>query len=162
LLTTYDFNKNTIRVVEIDGEPWFVVRDVTNLLNFQTTAGSGWLTKHLLPEEVRTIRISEGKRGNPNKVVVSESGLYKLILRAQRANPVAREFQDWVTRVVLPAIRKDGAYVSGEEKLASGEMSEDEFVLKVMPNLKGGLGKTAQGALDKPTPLFLGFLCAPE
>ena len=47
-------------------------------------------------------------------VLVSESGLYKLIMRSYK--PEAKAFQNWVTQVVLPAIRKDGAYVMGEEK----------------------------------------------
>ncbi|MBU0563104.1 MAG: hypothetical protein KJ890_06170 [Gammaproteobacteria bacterium] len=63
--------------------------------------------------------------------LISESGLYKLILRSD--NPQARLFQDWVTRDVLPAIRKDGAYVMGEEKVASGEMSEDEPIAAALP-----------------------------
>jgi prophage antirepressor-like protein len=52
-------------------------------------------------------------------------------------NPTIKKFQDWVTKDVLPAIRKDGAYVMGEEKVRTGEMSEDEFVLKAMTMLQG-------------------------
>lgn len=52
----------------------------------------------------------------------SESGLYKLIMRSDK--PEARKFQDWVTREVLPAIRKDGLYVAGEEKVRTGGISE--------------------------------------
>lgn len=48
----------------------------------------------------------------PTFSLISESGLYRLILRSDK--PEARQFQDWVTRVVLPAIRKDGAYVADE------------------------------------------------
>lgn len=51
--------------------------------------------------------------------VISESGLYKMVMRSNK--PEARLFQDWVTQVVLPAIRKDGAYILGEEKVATGE-----------------------------------------
>lgn len=61
--------------------------------------------------------------GNPP--LISESGLYKLIMRSDK--PEARRFQDWVTREVL-AIRKDGAYVAGEEKVKTGEMTEDELI----------------------------------
>lgn len=50
-------------------------------------------------------------------ILASESGLYKLIIRSNK--PEARPFQDWATRDVLPAIRKDGAYVMGEEKVAT-------------------------------------------
>ena len=51
--------------------------------------------------------------------LISESGLYKLVMRSDK--PEARQFQDWVTGVVLPAIRKDGSYVMGEEKVRTGE-----------------------------------------
>ena len=49
--------------------------------------------------------------------LASESGLYKLIIRSNK--PEARPFQDWATRDVLPAIRKDGGYIMGEEKVAT-------------------------------------------
>jgi prophage antirepressor-like protein len=86
--------------------------------------------------------------------LISESGLYKLVMRSDK--PEAREFQDWVTRVVLPAIRKDGAYVMGEEKVVTGEMNEDEFVLKALTILQGkagsallaALAETSQGLLE--------------
>jgi TfoX/Sxy family transcriptional regulator of competence genes len=50
--------------------------------------------------------------------------------------PEARAFQDWVTQVVLPSIRKDGGYIAGEEKFAAGEMSEDELILKAQQILQ--------------------------
>lgn len=56
--------------------------------------------------------------------LISESGLYKLVMRSEK--PQAKAFQDWVKKDVLPAIRKDGGYIMGEEKVATGEMSEDE------------------------------------
>lgn len=56
--------------------------------------------------------------GAQSFTIISESGLYKLILRAHpHVNPAAKAFQNWVTKEVLPAIRKDGAYVMGEEKV---------------------------------------------
>ncbi|ADZ65369.1 BRO family protein [Brucella melitensis] len=58
---------------------------------------------------------------------VSESGLYKLIMRSRK--PEAKKFQNWVTQVVLPAIRKDGMYVRGEEKVSAGEMDLEELTL---------------------------------
>jgi prophage antirepressor-like protein len=60
--------------------------------------------------------------GGPQRVrVLSESGLYKLLMRSYK--PEAHAFQDWVTRDVLPAIRKEGVYVVGEEKLAAPDLS---------------------------------------
>jgi len=78
-------------------------------------------------------------------MLISESGLYKLIMRAHpNANPAVARFQNWVTREVLPAIRKDGMYVMGEEKVKSGELSEDEFILKAMTILKSKAERLTQ------------------
>lgn len=66
----------------------------------------------------------------PSATLISESGLYKVILRSNK--PEARQFQNWVTEAVLPAIRKDGMYVQGEEKVVTGEMTEDELIRKAM------------------------------
>lgn len=63
------------------------------------------------------------ERGNPRITLISESGLYKLIMRSDK--PEAKEFQDWVTKTVLPANRKDGVDIMGGEKVATGKMSED-------------------------------------
>ena len=56
-------------------------------------------------------------------LLVSESGLYTLIFRSDKA--AAEPFRDWIAREVLPAIRKTGGYVDGEEKVRTGEMHED-------------------------------------
>jgi len=58
--------------------------------------------------------------------------------------PQAKPFQDWVTQVVLPAIRKDGGYIKGEEKVAQGELSEDEFVLRAMQILSSKVDRLKQ------------------
>ncbi len=85
--------------------------------------------------------------------IISEAGLYKLVMRSDK--PEARAFQDWVCGVVLPAIRKDGAYIQGEEKVATGEMSEDEFVvltaaLQATPGPHGHAGAAASRRREAP------------
>jgi len=109
-LTTYDFNQNTIRVVEIDGEPWFVAKDVLITLGYYIKSDGTVNTTNALRllsnDEVSTAHSSD-ITGRPPKVI-SESGLYKIVMRSD--SPLAKPFQDWVTRVVLPAIRKDGTY----------------------------------------------------
>lgn len=137
-VNNFDFNSNTIRVVKIDGEPWFVAKDVTDLLTVGNVSDA---TANLDQIEFRSLRLNGGRYGRPNKLI-SESGLYKIIMRSDK--PQARPFQDWVTRVVLPAIRKDGGYVAGEEKLASGEMEEDEFILKAMQMLQKKVERLTQ------------------
>ena len=110
----------------------WVTRDVL------TEKRVGTVTSLGVHEFLRGVSPSAGLHAKTPLSVVSESGLYKLIIRAHpERNAAVRAFQDWVTRDVLPAIRKDGAYVMGEEKVATGEMSEDEFVLKAMGILQG-------------------------
>lgn len=98
----------------IDGQPWFVASDFCKVLGLTNVTQA---TKALDQNEVRKlnqIAFALG-RGGKDIPVISESGLYKLALRSDK--PDAKPFQDWVTKVVLPAIRKDGAYVMGEEKV---------------------------------------------
>ena len=135
-LTTFNYLSNTIRVVEIDGQPWFVAADVCRILFCPSEIrvyGPSRYTQRLAKDERRILKrpdlLTRGLIAGETKVqmmsFISESGLYKLIMRSDK--PEARKFQDWVTREVLPAIRKDGMYVAGEEKLKTGEMLEDEM-----------------------------------
>jgi prophage antirepressor-like protein len=78
---------------------------VLELKNMTTTLSSSYIDK----EEVTKSDLG-GRSGLTN--LVSESGLYKLMMRSDKPN--AKPFQDWITRDVLPAIRKDGMYVMGE------------------------------------------------
>lgn len=133
-LQTFDFGSTTIRIVDINGEPWFVAADVCRVLGL--TAHRGSFSHHLArltADEITSMSdmgVKASGQGMGIAKLVSESGLYKLILRSDK--PQAKSFQDWVTRTVLPAIRKDGAYFVGEEKLASGEMGEDEFFARAL------------------------------
>lgn len=98
-----------LRVIDIDGSPWFVAKDVCEALLMPTAKGTGMYLSALYATEKQTLAISKGNRGNPNTTVISESGLYKLILKSRKAEAV--EFQRWVTEQVLPTIRKTGGYM---------------------------------------------------
>lgn len=123
-----------IRVVDIDGDPWFVAADVCRALGFDMDGGTHRHTQALDADEKKIVAHVTGnfaggpKRTAPTAAVISESGLYTLILRAHRSNPIAAAFQDWVTREVLPSIRKHGIYVAGQEKVQTGEVSDAEFI----------------------------------
>lgn len=134
--------------VKIGGEPWFAAVDILRTLGLRVGGGASVWVALLADDEKRrenkaSLKTSEGWVQGLHAVthLVSESGLYKIVLRAQASNPLAREFQDWVTRDVLPAIRKDGGYVMGEEKIATGDMTEAEFIAKAM----GMLQRKAEG-----------------
>lgn len=128
-LETFTFNGHTLRTVLLDGEPWFSAIDAMSCLGLRTGSGATNIVRALDPAEVRREAhiTPQTLRGNPRIILVSESGLYKVIMRAQRSNPAAKDFQDWVTKEVLPRIRKNGGYIKDEEKVATGEVSPEQI-----------------------------------
>ena len=89
-------------MVAIKGEPWFVAADVCRALGLDMQKNSATHYLGNLGADEKTSQPVTGMRGKP-PALISESGLYKLVLRSDKAE--ARQFQDWVTREVLPAIR---------------------------------------------------------
>lgn len=88
------------------GEPWFVAKDVCDILGIDTNH----LREALDDDEITNLRNSEvWNQPGRAPLIVSEPGLYKLIMRSRK--PEAKEFQRWVTHEVLPAIRKTGGYI---------------------------------------------------
>lgn len=98
----------SIRIVEIDNEPYFVGRDVDTVLGYSNIRDA--LSRHVDDEDKNTVVNHDGNRGNPNMTVINESGLYSLILSSKL--PTAKKFKRWVTSEVLPSIRKHGAYMT--------------------------------------------------
>lgn len=119
----FAFNDNDLRCITIDEEPWFVAADVGRCLGLCLTGGAGTFTRKLADDEKLTLRRRDYMQpmhevplftGNVGAIsLINESGLYKLIMRCDKE--LAREFQDWVTREVLPAIRKTGGYLLNED-----------------------------------------------
>ena len=96
----------TIRTVVIDGEPWFVAKDVCDILGVQNVTQS---MQQL--EDFERSMFNIGRQGNAN--IISESGFYALVLRSRK--PIAKPFRLWVTQEVLPQIRKTGGYIPIDE-----------------------------------------------
>lgn len=129
----YRFAGLDLRCVTIDGKPWFVAADVCRILGIVNVSNA---LRPLNRDQI-ALQTLKGQRGLPVNCI-TEPGLYEVAMRAQKANPKAREFQTWVTGTVLPAIRKDGMYVQGEEKLdPNNEADLDKLVLTVMERLQG-------------------------
>lgn len=99
-----------VRVITKDGEPWFVGKDIAEVLGYSNSRDA--LITHVDEEDRNTVAISDGKRGNPNQTIINESGLYSLILGSKL--PTAKKFKKWVTSDVLPSIRKHGMYATDE------------------------------------------------
>ena len=100
------YKNSPIRIVEKDGEPWFVARDVCKVLEITKVDSA---IRNLDADEKGAHTVST-PGGNQEMTIVSEAGLYSLILRSRK--PEAKAFKRWVTHEVLPSIRKTGAYLS--------------------------------------------------
>ena len=111
-LSTFNFESNSIRTLAINNEPWFVAVDVCNVLNI---ANSRDALLKLDDDEKTTVGLTDSQAGNGAQSIsiISESGMYTLILRCRDAvkkGSVPHRFRKWVTAEVLPAIRKTGKY----------------------------------------------------
>lgn len=101
-----------IRTVVKDGEPWFVGKDVAEILGYSNPRKA--VIDHVDEEDKMdgvTIRDSIGRKQIP--VLINESGLYSLILSSKQPN--AKKFKKWVTSEVLPSIRKNGGGCMADE-----------------------------------------------
>ena len=111
-LSTFNFESNSIRTLAINNEPWFVAVDVCNALNI---ANSRDALLKLDEDEKTTVGLTDSQAGNGAQSIsiISESGMYTLILRCRDAvkkGSIPHRFRKWVTAEVLPAIRKTGKY----------------------------------------------------
>lgn len=133
LMLEFNFEGNAVRTLERDGNPWFVLADVCRVLEIGNPAMAA---SRLDDDERATLSNAEGRAGHGAQsfTIINESGLYSIVLTSRK--PAAKRFKKWVTGTVLPAIRKDGAYIAGEEKVATGEMTEDELLLRAMTILQ--------------------------
>ena len=104
-LQVFDFEGSNVRTVNIDGNPYFVGKDVATILGYKNTKDA--LLKHVDDEDKLGSQIATSGQKREMKVI-NESGLYSLILSSKL--PSAKKFKRWVTSEVLPAIRKTGAY----------------------------------------------------
>jgi prophage antirepressor-like protein len=131
-----------LRSVILDGEPWFVAVDVCRRLGLFLGVGTKPHLEKLDPDEkqrvtakaltptVGTVQARAIMGGAGFQTLISESGVYRLMFRSNK--PFARKFQDWVFGVVLPSIRKNGGYIMGQEKVATGELSMHDMALRVI------------------------------
>ncbi|MCC1770971.1 Bro-N domain-containing protein, partial [Salmonella enterica subsp. enterica serovar Indiana] len=112
--TIFKFGDSEIRVINKCGEPWFVAKDVCDALALTNSRKA--LTA--LDDDEKGVTLSYTLGGKQNLSIVSESGMYTLVLRCRDAvnkGSVPHKFRKWVTAEVLPSIRKHGEYVKGKK-----------------------------------------------
>lgn len=123
-IVTYQNNTfGKLRLIEIDKVPWFIAADVLSALELSHPERT--LQRWVDDEDRRTYNLQDsiysGKRGNPNVILINESGVYSLIFTSK--TDFAKAFKRWITTEVLPSIREKGYYIDRTaERL---EMMED-------------------------------------
>lgn len=165
-LKVFNYQDNEVRTVEINGEPWFVLKDVCSVLGL----GSAHKVADRLDEDERNqIPLTDSLGREQETTIVNESGLYNVILRSDK--PEAKPFRKWVTSEVLPSIRKTGSY--NQKPLSPVEMFamqaqinlEQERRLAAVENRQGELTLQVQhnsDAMDKVTAAYTAPLASGE
>lgn len=149
-IQTFHYLSNEVRTIKQDGEPWFVLKDVCQILGLGTPAK---VAERLDPDEkgVNQIHTPGGKQ---EMTCINESGLYNVILRSDK--PEAKPFRKWVTSEVLPAIRRHGAYMTPET--IEKALTDPDTIIQLATTLKeeraARLALEAQAEADKPKVLF--------
>ena len=106
-LQNFNFSGQDVRIITINDEPWFVGRDVADIIGYSNSRKA--LSDHV-DDEDKGVTKSDTLGGNQNITIINESGLYSLILKSKK--PEAKQFKRWVTSEVLPTIRKHGTYMT--------------------------------------------------
>jgi len=135
----------TIRSTTINGEPWFIGKDVAQVLEYNNPRDA--IRNHVDSED-KGVAKCDTLGGAQEFTVINESGLYSLILQSKM--PKARQFKRWVTSEVLPSIRKNGGYIAGQETL-----TDDELLAKALTvAMKKIEDRDKQIAMMKPKEIF--------
>lgn len=121
----FNFHGQDVRTVTINGKPYFIGKDVAEILGYQN--GSRDINRHVDNEDKLKYRF--GTSGQDREmIIINESGLYSLILSSKL--PRAKEFKRWVTSEVLPTIRKNGMYATDEL------LDNPDFAIAALQKLK--------------------------
>lgn len=128
-MQVFTYEGQEVRTVQKGAETWWVLKDVCDVLSLTTPAR---VAERLEEDEVSLTHIIDAIGRKQETTIVSESGLYNVILRSDK--PEARKFKRWVTHEVLPSIRRHGAYVA-PAKLKE-IMNDPDAWIKVLTALK--------------------------
>lgn len=148
-LQVFNFKGQRVRSVMVDGNPWWVAKDVLEVLGLDTSHGV-----RDLEDDEKDLHIMETLGGKQEMTIVSEAGLYSLILRSRK--PEAKEFKRWITHEVLPTLRRHGAYMTLE--VVEKTLTNPDFIIGLATELKQEQEQRqalqAQAAIDRPKTIF--------
>lgn len=130
-LQLFNFKNNDLRMIEENGEPWFIAKDVAEILGYVQTNN---LNK-IIDKEDKKMRTIQNGGIYIKQSLINESGLYQAIFNSTL--PSAKEFKRWITKEVLPSIRKKGYYIDDKQKLTS--QTPEKIYLSLAQELKRAL-----------------------
>lgn len=126
-----------VRTVEVEGVPYFVGKDVAEILGYSNTRDA--LARHVDDEDKADVVIHDGSQ-NRTMAVINESGVYALAFSSKL--PKAKEFKRWVTSEILPTIRKHGAYMT--DSVIEQALTSPDFLIQLATQLKEEKEKSAR------------------
>lgn len=147
-----------VRTMNVSGEPWFVLKDVCDVLGLSTPAR---VAERLDSDEVSQAHLIDSMGRSQEMTIISESSLYNVILRSDK--PEAKPFRKWVTSVVLPSIRKNGGYIAGQEELSPQELMAKALLVaqKTLTDRDARINElTAQNQIMQPKAEYFDELVA--
>ena len=136
-LQVFNYQDNEVRTVELNGEPWFVLKDVCGVLKISHITDTA---KRMDEDEVGLTEVIDNVGRKQQTYIVNESGLYNVILRSDK--PEAKPFRKWVTAEVLPSIRRHGAYMTPETLQAA--ILNPDTMIQLCQQLKAEQDRNAQ------------------
>ena len=139
-----------VRVIDQDGEPYFVLKDVCDVLDISQPTR---VAERLDEDEVSLAHVTDSLGREQQTYIVNESGLYNVILRSDK--PQAKQFKKWITAEVLPTIRKHGAYMTADT--IEKTLTDPDYLIRLATTLKEERDKriAAEKQIEEQKPLVL-------
>ncbi len=128
-IQSFNFDNQKVRTLAINGQPYFVGKDVAEILGYKRTADA---IRENVPDKFKGVGVLPTPGGKQRVTVISEAGLYKLAFKSHAKN--AEKFTDWVASEVLPSIRKHGAYMT--DKKIEEVLLNPDTIIKLATELK--------------------------
>lgn len=129
-VSLFNFCGDDVRVIDRDGEPWFVLSEVCKMIGVKSTVTD--VRKRLDLQDVDTIDLLDSRGHSRKNYIVNESGLYNVVFMSRK--PEAQDFKRWVTSEVLPSIRKHGAYLTPQR--IEDVLLNPDTIIQIAQNLK--------------------------
>lgn len=146
----FTYEDHTVRVVTIDGEPWFVLADLCKVLDLAKPSRVAMR----IADDMKGAHLMSTLGGDQEMTIVSEAGMYEVVIRSDKPEAVA--FRRWVTSEVLPSIRKHGGYLTDQK--IEDILDNPDTIIQLATRLKSERAKRAalekQAAIDTPKARF--------